>query len=70
MIRKHDLTQIRPFYESGLIKIIVRIRRRGKSVMMRQVISESENAGKKCLFLDAFFSDDGGNAAGRPAVRY
>ncbi|MCR4783526.1 MAG: ATP-binding protein [bacterium] len=52
IIREHYIAQIRPFYESDLIKIITGIRRCGKSVIMRQVISELEASGKRCLFLD------------------
>ncbi len=52
IIRERYMTQIRPFYESDLIKIITGIRRCGKSVILRQVLSELEAAGKKCLFLD------------------
>ena len=50
--REHYLSQIRPFYESDLIKIITGIRRSGKSVIMKQVLKELEATGKKCLFLD------------------
>ncbi len=52
ILREHYLAQIRPFYESDLIKIITGIRRCGKSVIMRQAQAELEAAGKKCLFLD------------------
>ncbi len=52
IIREHYLSQIRPFVESDLIKIITGIRRCGKSVIMKQMMEELENAGKKCLFLD------------------
>lgn len=52
IIRKHYISQIRPFYESDLIKIITGIRRCGKSVILKQVLNELESAGKKCLFLD------------------
>ncbi len=52
IIREHYMTQIRPFYESDLIKIITGIRRCGKSVILRQVLNELEAAGKRCLFLD------------------
>lgn len=52
IIREHYLKQIRPFYESDLIKIIIGIRRCGKSVILKQVLNELEAAGKKCLFLD------------------
>ena len=52
IIREHYLKQIRPFYESDLIKIITGIRRCGKFVILKQVLNELEAAGKKCLFLD------------------
>jgi hypothetical protein len=52
IIREHYMTQIRPFYESDLIKIITGIRRCGKSVILRQIMSEIEKTGKHCLFLD------------------
>ena len=52
IIREHYLKQIRPFYESDLIKNITGIRRCGKSVILKQVLNELEAAGKKCLFLD------------------
>ena len=52
IIREHYMTQIRPFYESDLVKIITGIRRCGKSVILMQVMNELEAAGKKCLFLD------------------
>ena len=52
ILREHYMTQIRPFYESDLIKIITGIRRCGKSVILKQVLNELETAGKKCLFLD------------------
>ena len=52
IIREHYIEQIRPFYDSDLIKIITGIRRSGKSVIMKQVMTELEAVGKKCLFLD------------------
>ncbi len=52
ILREHYMAQIRPFYESDLVKIITGIRRCGKSVILRQVMNEIEAAGKKCLFLD------------------
>ena len=52
IIREHYIAQIRPFYESDLIKIITGIRRCGKSVILRQVMKEMEDMGKRCLFLD------------------
>ena len=52
IFREHYMAQIRPFYESDLIKIITGIRRCGKSVILRQVMKEMEDMGKRCLFLD------------------
>ena len=40
ILREHYLQQIRPFYDSDLIKIITGIRRCGKSVIMQQVRDE------------------------------
>ncbi len=50
--REHYVSQIRPFYDSDLIKVITGIRRCGKSVILRQVLSELEGQGKKCLLFD------------------
>ena len=52
VIREHYLKQIRPFYDSDLVKIITGIRRCGKSVLLAQVQDEIRKAGKPCLFLD------------------
>ena len=52
IIREHYLKQIRPFYDSDLVKIITGIRRCGKSVILEQVQDELKAAGKNCLFLD------------------
>ena len=52
VIREHYLKQIRPFYDSDLVKIITGIRRCGKSVILAQVQNEIKSAGKQCLFLD------------------
>ena len=38
--REHYIEQVRPFYDSDLIKIITGIRRCGKSVIMEQIIKE------------------------------
>lgn len=50
--REHYLQQIRPFYESDLIKIITGIRRCGKSVIMDQIIAELQAEGKHILKLN------------------
>lgn len=52
IFREHYIAQIRPFYESDLVKIITGIRRCGKSVILRLIMSELEKAGKRCMFLD------------------
>ncbi len=50
--REHYIAKIRPFYDSDLIKIIVGIRRSGKSVILDQVANEIKERGGVCLFLD------------------
>ena len=50
--REHYISQVRPFYDSDLIKIITGIRRSGKSVILEQIRKEIETSGKRCLFLD------------------
>ena len=52
IIRKKYMAEIKPFYESDLVKVITGIRRCGKSVILKQVMNELETAGKRCLFLD------------------
>ncbi len=52
IIREHYLKQIRPFYDSDLVKIITGIRRCGKSVILEQVQDELKATGKNCLFLN------------------
>lgn len=38
--REHYIAQVRPFYDSDLIKIITGIRRSGKSVILEQIMAE------------------------------
>lgn len=46
MIRREQyLTKIRPFYDSDLIKVLIGIRRSGKSVLLNQIISELTERG-------------------------
>lgn len=52
ILREHYLEQIRPFYDSDLIKIITGIRRCGKSIILEQIMKEIKSKGKQCLFLD------------------
>lgn len=39
-IREQYSKKIRPFYDSDLVKVIVRIRRCGKSVILNQIMNE------------------------------
>lgn len=50
--REHYLQQIRPFYESNLVKIVTGIRRCGKSVIMDQIETKLRQSGKKTLMLN------------------
>lgn len=50
--RESYIKEIRPFYESDLIKIITGIRRCGKSVVMEQVRDEISLQGKKIIYLN------------------
>lgn len=43
--RERYLEQIRPFYDSELIKVLVGIRRCGKSVLLKQIIDEIKEKG-------------------------
>lgn len=50
--RERYLSQIRPFYESDLIKIITGIRRCGKSVVLEQLRDELAAQGKRIIYLN------------------
>ena len=50
--RPHYIDQIRPFFESDLIKVITGIRRAGKSVILEQIADEFRAAGKAVLFAN------------------
>ena len=52
ILREHYLEQIRPFYDSDLIKIITGIRRCGKSVIMGQVRDEIIAKSKNVIYLE------------------
>ncbi len=52
ILREHYLEQIRPFYDSDLIKIITGIRRCGKSVIMQQVRDEIQKGSKNIVYLE------------------
>ena len=50
--REHYIEQIRPFYESDLIKIITGIRRCGKSVIMEQIIKEISEKTDNVIYIN------------------
>lgn len=50
--REHYIKQVRPFYESDLIKIITGIRRCGKSVIMEQIIGEIREKTNNVIYLN------------------
>ena len=50
--REHYIKQVRPFYESDLIKIITGIRRCGKSVIMEQIIKEIAEKTDNIIYLN------------------
>ncbi len=50
--REHYIEQVRPFYESDLIKIITGIRRCGKSVIMEQIIREIKEKTDNIIYLN------------------
>lgn len=47
VIRERYLKQIRPFYDQELIKVLVGIRRSGKSVILSQIVDELKERGIK-----------------------
>ena len=50
--REKYIAQIRPFYESDLIKVITGIRRCGKSVVLEQIKNELAAQGKHIVYLN------------------
>ncbi len=50
--REHYIAEVRPFYESDLIKIITGIRRCGKSVIMEQIIKEIGENTDNIIYLN------------------
>ena len=50
--REHYIKQVRPFYESDLIKIITGILRCGKSVIMEQIIEEIKEKTDNIIYLN------------------
>ncbi len=52
VIREHYLRQLRPFYDSDLVKIITGIRRCGKSVLLQQVRDELLSRSANVIYLE------------------
>lgn len=52
IVREKYISQIRPFYESDLIKVITGIRRCGKSVMLEQIKNELIAQGKNIIYIN------------------
>lgn len=52
IIREKYIKEIRPFYESDLIKIITGVRRCGKSVILEQVMNEIQKKSNNIVSLD------------------
>lgn len=50
--REHYIEQVRPFYDSDLIKIITGIRRGGKSVIMEQIAEEIGKKSDNIIYLN------------------
>lgn len=52
ILREHYIEQVRPFYESDLIKIITGIRRCGKSVILEQIMREVGEKTDNIIYLN------------------
>ncbi len=50
--REHYIEQVRPFYDSDLIKIITGIRRSGKSVIMEQIMDEIRQKTDNIIYVN------------------
>lgn len=50
--REYYVQQVRPFYESDLIKIITGIRRSGKSIILNQIVDEIRQKTDNLLYLN------------------
>lgn len=60
IIREKYLSNIRPFYDVDLIKVITGIRRCGKSTILMQIIDELKNKGvdeKQLIYINFEFED-------------
>jgi hypothetical protein len=52
LIREQYLKKIRPFYNSDLVKVIVGIRRCGKSVILNQIMNEIKKVSTNIIYLN------------------
>ena len=50
--REHYISEVRPFYDSDLIKVITGIRRGGKSVLMEQIAEEIGKKSDNIIYLN------------------
>lgn len=50
--REHYIEEVRPFYESDLIKIITGIRRSGKSIILEQIAEEIKKNSDNIIYLN------------------
>lgn len=60
IIREKYLKKIRPFYEQDLIKVIIGVRRCGKSVLLLQIIDELKNQGiplEQIIYINFEYED-------------
>lgn len=58
IIREHYLAKIRPFYDSDLIKVLVGLRRSGKSVLLSQITDELVSRGIDSTHIVYFNFED------------
>lgn len=56
--RENYLTQIRPFYNSELVKVLVGIRRSGKSVILNSIMNEIKEITNNLIYLNFERTDD------------
>ena len=50
--RNHYIEQIKGFYDSDLIKIIVGIRRSGKSIILEQIMNDIKRTTDNIIYLN------------------
>ncbi len=52
ILREHYIEEVRPFYDSDLIKIITGIRRSGKSIILEQIAEEIRSNNDNIIYLN------------------